>query len=256
MAILSACSGSPAPSPSTSTSGFRRHRRRRRANPLPAVPTTANPATGPVGPLRSPGGPFLVDRDGRTVLLHGVDLVYKIPPYEVEVNGTGPQRPHPAEAQRMAATRLQRRAPRDHLEGARAGHRPDQRPRHLHARDAPGHRVPTSSTQPCSTPTWRASRPPSRCWPSYGISSLIDMHQDVYNEAFGGEGAPNWAVCTDGITPEAAAERRRTGASTTPAPGWPRPTGTSGTTTWWGTSRGSSTRSGPRSPPASGATPG
>ena len=27
------------------------------------------------------------------------------------------------------------------------------------------------------------------------------MHQDVYNEAFGGEGAPNWAVCTDGITP-------------------------------------------------------
>ena len=30
----------------------------------------------------------------------------------------------------------------------------------------------------------------------YGIPSLIDMHQDVYNEAFGGEGAPNWAVCT------------------------------------------------------------
>ena len=24
----------------------------------------------------------------------------------------------------------------------------------------------------------------------YGISSLIDMHQDVYNEVFGGEGAP------------------------------------------------------------------
>ena len=35
-----------------------------------------------------------------------------------------------------------------------------------------------------------------------GIFSLLDMHQDVYNEAFGGEGAPNWAVCTDGITPK------------------------------------------------------
>ena len=53
----------------------------------------------------------------------------------------------------------------------------------------------------------------------YGIFSLIDMHQDVYNEAFGGEGAPNWAVCTDGITPEAQAARRRTGASTTAGPG-------------------------------------
>jgi endoglycosylceramidase len=36
----------------------------------------------------------------------------------------------------------------------------------------------------------------------YGIYSLLDMHQDVYNEAFGGEGAPNWAVCTDGVTPK------------------------------------------------------
>ena len=35
----------------------------------------------------------------------------------------------------------------------------------------------------------------------YGISSLIDMHQDVYNEAFAGEGAPDWAVCTDGVKP-------------------------------------------------------
>jgi len=25
------------------------------------------------------------------------------------------------------------------------------------------------------------------------------MHQDVYNEMFDGEGAPNWAVCTDGL---------------------------------------------------------
>ena len=30
----------------------------------------------------------------------------------------------------------------------------------------------------------------------YGIYTLLDMHQDVYNTNFRGEGAPNWAVCT------------------------------------------------------------
>ena len=62
----------------------------------------ANPASGPVRPLRSLGGPELVDQDGRTVLLHGVDLVYKVPPYEVEVQGTGRNVLTPHEAQRMA----------------------------------------------------------------------------------------------------------------------------------------------------------
>ena len=33
----------------------------------------------------------------------------------------------------------------------------------------------------------------------FHIYTLLDMHQDVYNEMFDGEGAPNWAVCTDGL---------------------------------------------------------
>jgi endoglycosylceramidase len=33
----------------------------------------------------------------------------------------------------------------------------------------------------------------------YGIYTLLDMHQDVYNTLFRGEGAPNWAVCTDNV---------------------------------------------------------
>jgi len=33
----------------------------------------------------------------------------------------------------------------------------------------------------------------------FHIYSLLDMHQDVYNEMFDGEGAPNWAVCTNGV---------------------------------------------------------
>ena len=34
----------------------------------------------------------------------------------------------------------------------------------------------------------------------FHIYSLLDMHQDVYNELFDGEGAPNWAVCTSGAS--------------------------------------------------------
>ena len=31
----------------------------------------------------------------------------------------------------------------------------------------------------------------------FHIYTILDMHQDVYNELFEGEGEPNWAVCTD-----------------------------------------------------------
>jgi endoglycosylceramidase len=34
----------------------------------------------------------------------------------------------------------------------------------------------------------------------HGIVSLLDFHQDLYNERFGGEGWPDWAVHDDGLT--------------------------------------------------------
>ena len=33
----------------------------------------------------------------------------------------------------------------------------------------------------------------------FHIYTILDMHQDVYNQMFDGEGAPRWAVCTDGV---------------------------------------------------------
>lgn len=168
-------------------------------SPPPAP--SANPADGPVGPLRAPGGPFLVDQTGRTVLLHGVDLVYKIPPYEVEVNGSGRNVLTPAEAQRMA--QLGFTVVR--LGIIWKGLEPGTDPMNDAAVCTPG--APRSSgsrqfnagildvylTRLQATVSLLAR---------YRIFSLIDMHQDVYNEAFGGEGAPNWAVCTDGVTPK------------------------------------------------------
>lgn len=39
----------------------------------------------------------------------------------------------------------------------------------------------------------------ARILANHGIVSLIDMHQDQYNERFEGEGAPDWAVQDDGL---------------------------------------------------------
>lgn len=160
-----------------------------------------NPAKGPVGPLRAPGGAWLVDQDGRTVLLHGVDLVYKIPPYEVEVNGSGRNVLTPDEAQRMAqlgftVVRLgiiwkglePGTDPIDDAAICTPGTPREQGPDQFKARVFDTYMDRLESTVSLLA--------------HYGISSLIDMHQDVYNEAFGGEGAPDWAVCTDGITPK------------------------------------------------------
>ena len=36
----------------------------------------------------------------------------------------------------------------------------------------------------------------------HGIFSLLDFHQDLYNERFGGEGWPDWAVLDDGVPAE------------------------------------------------------
>lgn len=33
----------------------------------------------------------------------------------------------------------------------------------------------------------------------YHVYTLLDMHEDVYSTGFRGEGAPDWAVCTNGL---------------------------------------------------------
>jgi endoglycosylceramidase len=40
---------------------------------------------------------------------------------------------------------------------------------------------------------------------SHGIYSLLDFHQDMWNERFQGEGAPDWAVSDDGLPAQPAA---------------------------------------------------
>ena len=170
-------------------------------SPVVTSPGSANPADGPVGPLRAPGGPWLVDQEGRTVLLHGVDLVYKVPPYEVEVTGSGRNVLTPAEAQRMA--RLGFTVVRLGIvwKGLEPGSDPINDPAVCTA-GAPRRSGPDQFDATVFDAYMTRLEATVSLLARYRIFSLIDMHQDVYNEAFGGEGAPNWAVCTDGIAPE------------------------------------------------------
>lgn len=169
--------------------------------PLLAAPSGAKPADGPVGPLRAPGGPFLEDRYGRAVLMHGVNLVYKLPPYEIEVGGSGVNDLTVAEVQRMASLGFDV----VRLGIIWAGLEPGTDGMNDKAICTPGRPRPSGAGQ-FNAAVFDAYiqrlDATVALLGQYGIYSIIDMHQDVYSAVFGGEGAPDWAVCTNGVTPK------------------------------------------------------
>jgi endoglycosylceramidase len=153
-----------------------------------------------VGPFSAPGGRFVEDRYGRIVLLHGVNLVYKVPPYEVVVGGGGINSLTPDEAQRLASLGFDV----VRLGIIWKGLEPGTAPMNDGAICTPG--APRSQSphqfDPATFEAYLQKLDATvSLLGSYGVYSLIDMHQDVYNEAFGGEGAPDWAVCTGGAQP-------------------------------------------------------
>jgi endoglycosylceramidase len=161
------------------------------------------PATeGPVGPISAPGGPFLRDAEGRVVLLHGVNLMYKLAPYEIVTSGSGTNVLTDTQVRAMAD---------DGFDVVRLGI--------LWKGLEPG-TAPMNDPSICTPGTPRPTGPhqfDAKVFDSYmekltrtisllashGIYSLVDMHQDAMNEVFAGEGFPDWTVCTDGITPVA-----------------------------------------------------
>jgi endoglycosylceramidase len=166
-----------------------------------AVPASGNPDAGPVGPLRAPGGPVLADRYGRAVLLHGVDLVYKVPPFEVEASGSGTNVLTVPEVQRMAALGFDVVRLGIIWKGLEPGTAGINDPA-VCRRGTPKASGPGQFDAAVFDAYLQRLDATVSLLGSYGIDSLIDMHQDVYNEAFGGEGAPDWAVCTGGVTPK------------------------------------------------------
>jgi endoglycosylceramidase len=148
------------------------------------------------GALRSPGGPYLYDSHGRVVFLHGVNAVYKFPPYELYADPGRPWNFSAADASLMA--RLAFNVVRLGMtwSGLEPGRAPANDPA-VCDRGKPGN--PHQFSQSVLNRYVAHLRTTVDLLARFHIYTVLDMHQDVYNEMFEGEGAPNWAVCTDGI---------------------------------------------------------
>jgi endoglycosylceramidase len=117
-------------------------------------------------------GRWITDAQGRVVIVHGVNMVYKVAPYYPAATGFGDD--DVAFLARMG------------FNAVRVG------------------------------VIWKAVEPRPGAYDNsylnhiaatvnvlarHGIVSLLDFHQDMYNERFQGEGAPDWAVQDDGLPP-------------------------------------------------------
>ena len=145
------------------------------------------------------------------VLLHGVNVVYKHAPYIAyptrgAVELRLPRRP-------QMRSRFQRRAPRHRVAGARA-------------RD-PGGRTSPRSARPArratrTSSTWRWRPVPAHVAATVKLlGPLRHLHAARHapgrvQREFRGEGAPDWAVCTDGVPDRA---KRRAMVEQLPEPG-------------------------------------
>ena len=132
--------------------------------------TFAGPsAAQPRAPLGH-AGRWVTDADGRVVILHGVNMVYKVPPYAPDAAGFGAN----------DAAFLQ-----DHgFNSVRLG------VLHVGVEPQPGAYDAGYLARIART---------VQTLGDHGVFSLLDFHQDMYNERFQGEGEPDWSVQDDGL---------------------------------------------------------
>ncbi len=116
------------------------------------------------------GGTSIVNRNGQSVILHGTNVVYKLAPYEPSVMGISAD-----DAALMAA---------NGFNAVRLG-------------------VIWAGVEPepgvYSEAYLNSIKQTVQILADAGISSIVDFHQDLYSVVLHGEGAPAWAVQTDGL---------------------------------------------------------
>jgi endoglycosylceramidase len=127
---------------------------------------------GPQGPLGH-AGRWIVDRDGRAVILHGINMVFKRPPYAPDATGFGAD--DAAFLRRYGFNTIR-------LGLIYKGIEPQ----------------PGSYDEAYLARIARSERLLAR----ERVFSQLDFHQDLYNERFSGEGWPDWAVLDDGVSAE------------------------------------------------------
>ncbi len=165
------------------------------------VPASGGPGTLPAddtvvsGPLSAAGGPFLTDSHGRVVFLRGVNAVYKRAPYELYDDPGQRWNFTAADAARMASLGFNVVRLGIIWQGIEPG---------TLGPNSPQVCTPGTPRDPHQFNASVASAYLARVARTvdllgkYHIYTLLDMHEDVYSSEFGGEGAPAWAVCTDG----------------------------------------------------------
>ena len=129
------------------------------------------PATA--GAQISHDGRWFTDSQGRTLILHGVNMVSKRPPYAPDATGFGAD-----DARFLAA---------NGFNTVRLGV--------IYAAVEPQPGVYDDAYLD------RIARTVDELG-KQGIAVLLDFHQDLYNERFEGEGWPDWAVIDDGLPAE------------------------------------------------------
>jgi endoglycosylceramidase len=115
-------------------------------------------------------GRWITDARGRVVIVHGINMVYKLPPYYPAKIGFGDD-----DAAFLA---------RIGFNAVRVG-------------------VIWKAVEPSPSQYddgyLRQIASTVRTLARHGVVSLLDFHQDMYNERFQGEGAPDWAVQDGGL---------------------------------------------------------
>jgi len=149
----------------------------RRALPgIAALLLALAPAAAADTPLRlGHDGRWLTDDQGRVVILHGINMVYKRPPYAPDAVGFGDDDAAFLASQGFNVVRL-------------------------------GVIYKAVEPQPGVYDDDYLARIRSTVdvLAAHGIVSLLDFHQDMYNERFQGEGWPDWAVMDDGLPAQPA----------------------------------------------------
>lgn len=115
-------------------------------------------------------GRWITDASGRVVILHGVNMVYKRPPYAPDETGFG------ADDAKFLK--------REGYDNVRLGV--------IYAAVEPQPGVYDDAYLDRIARTVKILG-------RHGISSMLDFHQDLYNERYQGEGWPEWATIDDGL---------------------------------------------------------
>ncbi len=148
------------------------------------------------GPIRSPGGPYLYDSQGRVVFLHGVDAVYKRKPFELYADPGKPWNFSAADASLMALLGFNV----VRLGMTWSGLEPGKAKANDPAICDPGRATNPHQLNLAVLDRYVAHlKQTVALLGKFHIFTILDMHQDVYSQSFDGEGAPSWAVCTNHV---------------------------------------------------------